>query len=151
MLRYFWLLLAVVVFVVGTLFSGSGALADDQTEEVAPDYVCKCQFKKVPNIAGDYSGTIDDSNGTGTLTVTLNQHRAHIDGTWSSSYSGGAGDSGAVIGIVKQKVVQIQLLTSDSKCKLHGVAKIGSNSLDGGLVASRRCTVDSATIALDKQ
>lgn len=150
MVRYLWLTLTILIFASTALVSGSNALGDDQTEEVVPDYICKCQFKKVPNVAGAYSGTIDDSNGTGTLMVTLTQQRAHIEGTWSSSYSDGSGDSGAVIGTVKQKVVEIQFLSSTPKCKLHGVAAIGSNSLKGALAATRKCTIDSATFTLDK-
>jgi hypothetical protein len=97
--------------------------------------------QEVPNVAGDYSGNIDDSNGTDTLMVALTQQRTHIEGAWSSSYSDGSGDNGAVIGTVKQKVVQIQLLSSTPKCKLHGLAVIGSNSRKGALAASRKCTI----------
>jgi hypothetical protein len=150
MLRYFWLTLAIVVFAMGAVFSGSGAFADDQMIEVEPDYICKCQFKKVPNVAGNYSGTIEDSNGTGTLMVTLTQHRAHIEGNWTSSYTNGPSDSGSVTGIVKQKAVKIQLLNSNPKCKLQGTVRIGSNSLEGALVASRKCTIDSASVSIDK-
>ena len=156
MSRYFWLTLAILLFATGTVFSGSNAFADDQMIEVEPDYVCKCQFKKVPNIAGDYSGAIDAGkiveNTPGTLMVTLTQQRAHIEGTWSASYTDGSSDSGAVTGTVKQKVVRIQFLSSTiRKCKFTGAAKIGSNNLDGGFFGTHACTFDSATFSIDKQ
>jgi len=145
--------LAILVFAAGSVFTGSNALADDQMIEVEPDYVCKCQFKKVPNIAGNYSGTINAGNVEddvgGTFMVNLTQRRAHVEGNWSVSYSDGSSDNGTVTGTVKQKVVRLNFKSSIPKCKFSGTAKIGTNSLDGGFFGTRRCLFDSATYSID--
>jgi len=153
MFRYLVLSLAILVLAAGSIFSSPSAFGDEQPGDEVTDYICKCQFKPVPNIAGDYAGQIDDAvNGIGTLTVTLTQHRANVDGTWVTSYSNGQGDNGAVIGRVKQKVVKLQLLTSEKDCKYHGLASIGSDSLQGALISSPHCTTDnSGNFTLNKK
>jgi hypothetical protein len=153
MFRYLVLSLAIPMLVAGATIFGPGAFGDEQPGDEIPDSPCKCTFKPVPNIAGDYAGPIDDAaNGTGTLTVTLTQHRAHVDGTWATTYSNGQGDNGAVIGTVKQKVVKLQLFTSEKNCKYHGLASIGSDSLQGALISSPRCTTDnSGNFTLNKK
>jgi len=145
MVRKAALTFAMAAIFCSGLVVGVGRPAMAQSDEddggaASPD--CKCMFKPVPNVTGDYTGTIDDpDNGTGTLTVTLpNQHRRHVEGTWSVTYPNGQTNSGSVDGLVGQKSVKIKFHTSNPHCLYHATATIGTNSLRGTMATSAKCT-----------
>ena len=113
---------------------------DDDGGVASPD--CKCMFKPVPKISGDYAGSIDDpDNGTGTLMVTISdQHRRRVDGTWSVTFPNGQSNSGSMDGLVGQKSVKIKFHTSIPHCLYHATATIGTNSLKGTMATGAHCT-----------
>ena len=144
----------IALWLVAFAFAAAGSALAQSDDDVASSPDCSCNgYKQVPNLAGDYAGTLDDANnGTGTLMISVSQHRRKLVGNWATSFENGQSDTGEVTGLVSQKTVKIILHTSNSKCHYQAIATIGSDNLQGAMISSRQCTDDnSGSFTINRQ
>ena len=79
-------------FVTHGQFGGVAAWAqswDDGSGDAAQTDAVP-EAKMVPNVSGDWSGTIDDAQfGAGSIDLTISQNAKHLSGPWDSSFGDG--------------------------------------------------------------
>jgi hypothetical protein len=109
-------------------------MADDQGQEVSDG--ARKPKPPIPNVAGVWSGSIDDINGGfGELDMTIAQHNRAIRGVWETSFDDPAeNESGVLTGtVIESSSVKVTLKPSARRtCKAHALGFIvGENEVAG--------------------
>jgi hypothetical protein len=138
MLRRTVQLSAITTLCIALLTIGAvGSAAAQSEDEVASSPECGCTRKPPAVVVGDWSGTIDD--GQGTLILSLSQHYRQLSGNWSATLSDGQNVGGTITGKVGAKGINVKLHTADRHCRYHVIGKFDSGTLQGTLASSKRC------------
>jgi hypothetical protein len=120
---------ALAIFAIGRVgslvaprsFGGSTAWAqqwDDPADDAPPQDGVDSQPPSVPNVAGSYFGSVEDSRfGSGALGVGIDQHGKKLSGSSSFAFASGVG---AVKGNVTSKgKVNLRLVVPGRKKGCH--------------------------------
>ncbi len=108
----------------------------------------------IPDVAGTYAGTIDDSaGGQGTLSLTVEQNGKQITGVWSTAYSepGFEGLSGTLTGTVSKTGIRATLKSTIRRCHYLAIATIASTSFQGTFTGIHCPEDDSGTFVINKE
>ncbi|MGO9606431.1 MAG: hypothetical protein ACLQAT_24080 [Candidatus Binataceae bacterium] len=135
---------------------------DDGDAVVAPDgdagrchsFVGERICIEIPDVAGTYTGAIDDSvGGQGTLNLTVEQNGKHITGVWSTTYPepGYEGLSGTLTGTVSTTDIRATLKSTIRRCHYLAIATIASTSFQGTFTGIHCPEDDSGTFVINKE
>ena len=126
-------LVYAVALVVALLQWPAIRLARAQSIDQSSDEVIDAAKTKpiIPNEAGIWSGSIDDSNGGfGELDMTISQHNRVISGVWETSFDDPSfNESGVLTGTVLASSVKVVLKPSIRRtCKVRALGLILSEN-----------------------
>lgn len=123
------------------LLSVGAQVVDDSSDQV--NEAAKKPKPPIPNVAGIWSGSIDDSNGGfGELDMTISQHNRAIGGVWETFFDDPSfNESGVLTGtVVGSSSVKVTLKPSTRRaCKARALGLIVSDSEVAGNYTSFGC------------
>ncbi|HEY5257671.1 MAG TPA: hypothetical protein VIJ12_04765 [Candidatus Baltobacteraceae bacterium] len=111
----------------------------------------------IPNISGDYSGTmVDAQGGSGSATATLAQHGATAGGAITTTQGGSTLTAQLSLAIASSNAFSGAMVvnyTSGATCTFNtsGTYNASTYSLNGSYAAVTGCTGDTGTYALAQQ
>lgn len=116
----------------------------------ADDVATSPDAKPILPVAGTWTGSINtDQDGSGDLTLTINQNKKKLTGNFTTDISGG--HSGPLKGNVSGDVVKINMVDTEggNHCKVKIMATVSGSEMSGAvLVHGGRHCKGTGTIAL---
>lgn len=116
----------------------------------ADDVAASPDAQMILPVAGTWTGSINtDQDGSGDLTLTINQNKKKLTGNFTTDISGG--HSGPLKGNVSGDVVKINMVDTEggNNCKVKIMATVSGSEMSGAvLVHGGRHCKGTGTIAL---